>query len=177
MTEKILFSRMDLELSKTAQKKYPNGAADKDNFKPCSDGVYRGYAEIGLHGDKSSEEAQCFNQIHIERLDPACKKKNEVSGVTVVFCAACGNPNVRKVVGWYRNATVYRYVQKHGDGKWFYFEAEKCCQAPINMPLIPRARKGSTGMGQNAIWFPPADSLLVQEVLSAIESAEGQEIS
>lgn len=174
MNERIIFCRMDKELRKNAKPKYPNGADDKDNLTPCSDGVFRGYVEIGLHGEKDPGKKECFNQIHIEKIDPAYKNKNEIGGVTIVFCSACGDPTRRKVVGWYRNATVYRFAQKHSGGKWFYFEtqAENVGVPTGKMSFVPRASKSVGGMGQSGIWYPPEDSPLIPQILSEIKREE-----
>ena len=53
------------------------------------------------------------SQLHIEKIDGCELSKNEesVDGVTVVWCAKSDKIDGMRVVGWYKDATVYRYPQ------------------------------------------------------------------
>lgn len=59
-----------------------------------------------LSGGKSG-----VNQLHIENIVgcEACKKEEACEGVTVVFVSKSNRAKTMRVVGFYNNATVYRY--------------------------------------------------------------------
>ena len=132
------------------------------NFSDCGGKLY-GYV-------------QPTGDTKIERLG-ASKRDESVSGVTVVWTA--GPPGGgTAVIGWYRNATVYRKAQeipkptaRQKENGVSSFRVTALTNDAVLLPvderllLIPRAVKG--GIGQSNVWF--ADGLeskpLVDKIL------------
>lgn len=114
-----------------------------------------------------------FVQINTERfnIERFTKEKgmgDEVHGVTIIFVATRPN-GTSYIVGWYKNATVYRYGKLSYEGMrhdgtcqfyWFDAKEEDCVLIPENQRryVIPKASKAGKGrgMGQSNIWFADA---------------------
>ncbi len=116
-------------------------------------------------------------QIDIGRLG-AQPNDDEVSGITVVWTATRPTGGTA-VIGWYKDATVFRSYQKFSrasklhrkngvDGYWVSTAAgsgnllsvdERTCE-------IPRQVKG--GMGQSNVWY--ADSPQSAEIVARVEA-------
>jgi len=77
--------------------KTSNHGAEAFNFMPVA-GRYYGYRPTGEKG------------VNISRLG-ADTRDDSITGVTVVWMARRPNSQDTVIVGWYRNATVYRAVQ------------------------------------------------------------------
>ena len=120
---------------------------------------------------------QSTGQIRIERLE-VDKKAESVSGVTVVWTAPRKDVGP-VVVGWYRNATVYRKLQpmpenaeRHKkNGLMSYRITASFNDATLLPPSernckIPRAKDEKGGMGQSNIWY--ADSPKGKETIVAV---------
>ncbi len=135
-------------------------------------------------------------QIHIERIIGCelMKESDSVDGVTVVFCASARGDRCTRVVGFYKNATVYRlhqtadfldenneicYKQEYS----FVAKAEDCVLLPRNERctqakwFVPGGKKDKYdfGMGRSSIWY--ADEYkynpeLKKYVSDMIESSE-----
>lgn len=119
-------------------------------------------------------------QIDIDRLG-AQPGDEEISGVTVAWTATRPTGGTA-VIGWYRNATVYRSYQKFArpsklhrkngvDGYWVRATVangnllsvdERTCE-------IPRQVKG--GMGQSNVWY--ADSPQSAAVVARVQALVG----
>lgn len=124
---------------------------------------------------------QPTGQIKIERLG-AGKNDDYVSGVTVIWTAGPDSGGTA-VVGWYRNATVFREAQKIGrptalqksNGLDTYRVVASAADATL-LPsdsrsfMIPRAVKG--GIGQSNVWYAdsPDSEAIVARVLRLVES-------
>lgn len=123
------------------------------------------------------------DQFHIERIDKSVAKKNELSDVTVVWCA--NNESGKTViVGWYENATVYRFYQDceatpvSGIPDRCYFtstKAENAYLLPESLRTfeIGRASKlgSGKGFGQQNYWYAESDfaqDVLIPEVVEYI---------
>lgn len=160
---------------------YYKGASDKDvpynggkfveengygheqyNFKPIiiEDEEYLfGFVETKSTSKKKS------NELHIEKIN-GCelfKTEDSVDNVLVVWCATTSY-NETSVVGWYKNATVYRNYDSleldTGEIQYFNVKARK-----EDCVLLPRgerhrgiwdvltARKNKVGFGQSLIWY------------------------
>lgn len=144
-----------------------NDAGEIENFLPVSteetgEEFCYGYVETKSTNGKEK------NQIHIEKLDGCELLKNEGSAenVLVIFCAKHKPKAPACVVGWYKEATVYR---KHRDleseGRIYNIIAEKknVVLLPEEQRLmegggwndVPRAGKEKKyGFGQANVWFP-----------------------
>lgn len=123
---------------------------------------------------------QPTGQIKIEKL--GVKKEDEfISGVTVVWTAGPETGGTA-VVGWYKNATVYRDYQalenraklqkENGlNHYWVMALADDATLLPLDERtlLIPRAVKG--GIGQSNVWYAdsPESKKHVSRVIKLIE--------
>lgn len=76
------------------------------NFVPCDDGFVYGHFET-IKGGKD-------RQVRIERLG-ASPSDDHVDGVDIVWTAPTKGNDPRTVVGWSRNATLYRQRQLFGE--------------------------------------------------------------
>lgn len=118
---------------------------------------------------------QPTGQIKIEKLR-ADEKDESVSGVTVVWTARPKNGGT-VVVGWYKDATVFREAQKITKPNAIQMKngvstfrikapADKAVLLPVEQRelMIPRAVKG--GIGQSNVWF--ADKEESQEIVNRV---------
>lgn len=122
---------------------------------------------------------QPTGQIKIEKLG-ASKKEDFASGVTVVWTAGPETGGTA-VVGWYKDATVYREAQairnpsalqkKNGISTYrIKAPADRAVLLPVGQRelMIPRAVKG--GIGQSNVWFADKEESqgIVTRVLALI---------
>ncbi|WP_151811570.1 DUF3883 domain-containing protein [Acinetobacter bereziniae] len=122
---------------------------------------------------------QSKGQIKIENLG-AGKNDSFISGVTVIWIAT--NPDTRGsyIVGWYKNATVFRDYQEFevipGDQQKNRIDGFRIKAKASNSRLlsldernfeIPRAGKNGYGIGQSPIWYAKGEknSELVKQVI------------
>ncbi|MFC1865135.1 hypothetical protein ACFLYB_00265 [Chloroflexota bacterium] len=125
------------------------------NFLPHNGKMY-GFVEAGW------KPILC--RINITKLG-ASKHAQSVSNITVVWVARHRIKPETLVVGWYKNATVFRERQKaplnsnrklpDGRDAIYFVEADKCDCARIPFTnrdiLVPRGVEG--GLGQKNIWY------------------------
>lgn len=137
----------------------------EDDFLP-EDNYCLGFVETKTtNGDKR-------NQLHIEKIDgcETCGNDESVSDVLVVYCATHPSHGFTTVVGWYQNATVFRYYQnielRQADGSIYVqscnaiAKKEDCVLLPrseraqILKWKVPRKKNGiSYGFGRANVWF------------------------
>ena len=113
-------------------------------------------------------------QFAIERINEKAKNNATIDGVTVVWCAL-NDKNETVIVGWYENATVYRYYQDSvvtpifGIDRWYFTKAkaENCYLLPESSRsfVIGRAAQAGSGkgFGQQNYWY--AESSYAREEL------------
>lgn len=128
------------------------------NFMPL-DGMLYGYAPTKWHGLKPEG-------INLERLG-APKDSEYLDGVTVVYFARNPQNNIPCIVGWYKNAVLYRFpVDLPGrviDGLQFSYNCKTSADYGVCVPAskrvfeIPYSRSIPGGYGMSATWF--ADNL------------------
>lgn len=149
-----------------------NSGHEAFNFRVYEDGNLYGYVQPPGQG----------NTINITRLG-ATNNDNSIDGVTVVWTAT--RPGVGSViVGWYRNATVYRGAQLLVDSgvnappgvpeefDRFWIKGE-----PNDATLLPpdnrnfSVPRGLGGMGQANIWYAdaPENAEYVAQVMALID--------
>ncbi|MDE7207820.1 MAG: hypothetical protein K2N90_11815, partial [Lachnospiraceae bacterium] len=150
--------------------KYYNGISEDD--KPMNGGKYiKENGEGGEIFNFTPYNHKCYgyvmhygNELHIERYDKALEKSTELDDLTVIWVASDGESS--KIVGWYENATMYRYWQMlwyDGQGYDYNFIAdEKDCyliDADKRTFVIPRApiAGAGRGMGQSQVWYADSD--------------------
>ncbi|MCM1314195.1 MAG: hypothetical protein NC205_08295 [Prevotella sp.] len=125
------------------------------------------------------------DMVHIERIED--NGRNTVDNVLVVWVAKPDKPDSHSViVGWYKNATVYRYSQTNLSYRYGIYrdynivaDAKNCYLLPENKRnfIIPRASKSGKGkgMGQSPIWYADSEYAkkeFVPKVLEYIENYE-----
>jgi len=116
-------------------------------------------------------------QIKIEKLG-ANKNDNSISGVTVVWTAGPDSGGT-VVIGWYKDATVYRDTQEINNPTKLQQENEVTgyrIKAPANKAvllsmeqrelIIPRAVKGGIGQS-NVLSFPRSSVVMPSPALPA----------
>ncbi|MHC1694004.1 MAG: hypothetical protein AB9835_01745 [Eubacteriales bacterium] len=133
------------------------------------------------------------NQLHIEKIKGCSLLKNDefVDNVLVVWCAT-SNINETTVVGWYKDANVFRYYQPitidFNDGREEdrYFNvranADNCILLPQSVRHsfiwgVPSAKKTrSYGFGQSLIWYASEDSAesYVSRLVNNINNYNGE---
>lgn len=105
-------------------------------------------------------------KIKIDRID-ANADGNFIDGVTI-FWTATRPTGGSAVIGWYRNARVYRNFQNHQviptllmnnglTGYWIETSANDAILMPVDARTLDVPRQVKGGMGQSNIWY--ADSV------------------
>ncbi|MDE5738192.1 MAG: hypothetical protein K2H93_07500 [Oscillospiraceae bacterium] len=135
-------------------------------------------------------------QLCIERIIGCESFKNAeyVDNVTVVFCSKPGNIKGMRVVGFYRNATVFRYPQSDDDDWIFNFISEKknCVLLPYqerlssdNKWFVPiSGTKGYTfGFGRSNTWYAESKTdnkdeieYFLNKLINNIENYDGDNL-
>ena len=170
--------------------KYYGGVQEDD--KPINGGKYIAENETGGEVfNFAPYNHKCYgyvmhygDELHIERYDKILKSFDEVRDVTVIWVASDGKRS--KIVGWYENATMYRFWQSFYDvsycgdkDNYYNFVAhEKDCylipeeERTFVVPRASVAGKGR-GMGQSQVWYADseyAQNEFIPEVLEYLES-------
>jgi len=195
---KILFCNI-------AQMKYYKGIY-KNVDEPEYGGSYvdetgDAYEKHNFHPVKIDEHEFCFgfvetkstnkitqNQLHIENIENVLSTDDDVDGVLVIWCARYIHGETQ-VVGWYKNATVYR---KHQEIMINDFQnkpqiyivkalAKNCVLLPYgtrNMHIwnVFRKKNNPYGFGQANVWFAIEDSanILIENLPNRIENYDGE---
>lgn len=119
------------------------------------------------------------NQLHIENIVgcEACKKEEACEGVTVVFVSKSNRAKSMRVVGFYKNAIVYRYPHfmefENGYEQMYWFEAKKedCVVLPYTTRFsssnwyVPRSTaKNEFGFGRFSVWYAAGKGASTKEI-------------
>ena len=127
-------------------------------------------------------------QIDIERIGASADDKS-INGVTVIWTATRPTGGTA-VVGWFKNATVFRDYQKfpkptaihqqHGiDGYWISAPLDQANLLPVDERTLEIPRQVKGGMGQANIWY--ADRLecasIVQRVLVLVGGKRAKSVA
>ena len=203
----IIFARV-------ADMKYYRGITDKD--KPYNGGSYvanTGYAHECYNFDPiifdNDDQEYCLGfsqlpgyskngkeiELHIEKI-PGCGlmgKEDKIEDVIVVFCSkACNSRNMR-VVGFYKNATVFRQQQVccFGEDEYqaynFIAKKEDCVLLPYRERhsqgkwYVPSSNKNhsSFGFGRSNIWYAANSKnkdeiAYVNRMIECVETHDGE---
>lgn len=116
------------------------------------------------------------------------KQESQVDGFTIIWCAS-NNDGGSRIVGWYKNATVYREQQNQQlftdeeSSLCFNFvaDAQDCYLLPeeqrtFKIERAAVAGKGN-GFGQSNVWYAEsayAQNELIPKVLQYIEEYDGE---
>lgn len=149
---------------------------------------------LGFFETKSTNR-ESRNQLHIEKIDKNLDKNiEEINDVLVVWCAKADTNDFTSVIGWYKNATIYRYYQEIEFSSGFIQEynvmakQEDCVLLPVNirsrkvMWWVPRVAKKngpSYGFGQANVWFAnekgnEAKDNYINKIVSQIYNYDGE---
>ena len=161
-----------------------NDAHEKYNFHPC----FLDGQEIclGYFSTKSTNGVD-DNQLHIEKIEGASNSDDVVEGVCVVWCAKQADYDNRTVVvGWYKNASVYREYQlaefedDTGEIESQYFsikaKVEDCVLLPVgernrftkwNVPR-KRPKRAAYGFGSANVWFADNPEPIAKDYVNKI---------
>ena len=147
---------------------YNNG--ETDNYPPCEIRNFQPY-EGYMYGF-----VRVRGSINIEKFG-ASRRDNSIDGVLVVWVAKSSSDGT-VIIGWFKNATVYRDCQlppegsgrkREGRREWGHrvvAKEEDCRLLPVERRnlSVPRGRKGA--MGQSNVWYAdkPENSTFRQRV-------------
>jgi hypothetical protein len=170
---------------------------EKNNFDPIvKDGneYCYGYVEPGF--TKGGYENGRQRQIHIEKILGADNPKEKLDRVLVIWCAKMPGTKRSAILGWYKNATVYRNVLTISNdmlngrglpnfGYWVNTIAAK--EDCVLLPLKEREKdiwtayrknqnKDGFGFGQSNMWYAREDSAqgYVDSIITQIEHYQGE---
>ena len=159
------------------------------NFCPI-DIIESGKTQTRMLGSYETKctSGETINQTHIEKINgcDAMRKADYVDGVTVIWCATPPEGGCR-VVGWYKNARVYREYQKiaidEDDGstweRWYNIScaAEDAVLLSIEERAeskwsVPRKPRDPIGFYQANNWYArePEAQNFVQNMLRYIDN-------
>lgn len=136
------------------------------NFYQEADGFYYGYVETMSRGNTR-------NTIHIERIDKTARGKESLNNVLVVFIATDSHGQV--IIGWYRNATVYRAIQTIADGREYNLKCkieDGVLLPPENRNFYPKdiLSPDCSFMGQHSLWYLKAKTPAAIEGMKEFKS-------
>ncbi|MES2514711.1 MAG: DUF3883 domain-containing protein [Bacteroidota bacterium] len=142
------------------------------NFKHWKNRLF-GYGQPKIDRKHGNE-----TQIKIEKLG-ANVEDECIKGITVVWTATNPYNGGTFIVGWYKNATVYRYYQAapNGSNRRYkgdlvgYFVEGKVPDSkllPIDERIVSIKRQTKGWMGQSNIWYADQQPGFVKEVNSYI---------
>jgi len=130
------------------------------NFLPIK-GKYYGYVRVSK--DRS---------INLNRLG-AIGNVEKLDNVLIVWTAKHPDIGGTYIIGWYKNATVYRYYQepaKSLNRKWQNFSIGYCTTAKLSDAKllakderILKIPRGPEGMGQTNIWYGDSNEAFVEK--------------
>ena len=201
-------TKMRVLFCKVSNMKYYKGACNDDIAKFGGSFVEEnGYGHeefnfLPIYLDES-EEATCLgfvepkskngvrNTFHIEKIEGCKGARNEefVENVLVIWC--CQNEKgTINVIGWYKNATVYRRLQDFTMIFENGVEEERCYNVKaatsdcVLLPVsvrnrqiwwVPYSKNQGYGYGSSFLWYPtnPEAQKYLQNMIDNIENYSG----
>lgn len=160
---------------------------DDKNHESCNFSTIRNQVYGYVQPTGKSKQVK-KRQIRIEKLG-AKKTDKSISNITVVWTAAAPDSGGTVVIGWYKNATVYRHSQPlkkrthlQKDNGLNHYQATTSKENAILLPvekriqIIPRGVKG--GIGQSNVWYgnKPESKQYVDPVIKLIKGKQIKEI-
>ena len=161
-------------------------SSEDDEVSEVSEWLFGSYETKSTHGIR--------HQTHIERI-AGCqelRKEGFADGVLVIWCATAPSGG-RRVVGWYKDATVCRYYEsqlaENSDGsteELSYNVYAKAANAVLlsekerfnpkwNVPGYTRNGDTTFGFGQSNVWYAsePGAEEYVKELVNNIDEYDG----
>lgn len=118
------------------------------NFKPIAGTLY-GYFQPQM----------AASNIRLERIVPSLSNNASADGILVVFVATSPSEGGQRVIGWYRNAAIFREPQssRFVERQQFDYFVQTSVDDGMLLPSHERnyvIPKGAGGIGQANIWYP-----------------------
>ncbi len=134
-----------------------HGIGDEQcNFLP-TDGWLYGYAPV-----KWNEDTDEPTSINIDRIG-ANPTDDHLAGADVIFFSRNPEDGNTYIIGWYRNATLYRKAhelagRKIAGERFFYFAKTNaddgfCVPQSRRDFIVPKAHQTKGGYGQSPVWY------------------------
>jgi hypothetical protein len=124
-----------------------------------------------------------WGKIDLSRIDKNSADNDSLNDVLVVWIAKHPSAGGTYIVGWYKNATVYKTFQESNAlernkyGFNICAKTDDCTLIPVDQRtfLVPRANtKGKGFLGQSNIWYADSSDISIQkfrkEVLDYIQN-------
>lgn len=145
------------------------------NFRP-ENGRFLGYVPLRGKGDGETP-----GEILIEQLG-ASRRDSTIDGITVIwFANAPRSPKDAYIVGWYRNATVFREAQFRGKREFRMscrIEDATLLDESDRTFSIPHVRSRASqalgyGYGQSSVWYARnAPNIFLEDVTRYIDAID-----
>jgi len=174
--------------------KYYNGITDDD--KPKNGGSYiKDNEDGGECYNYMDYNGKCYGYVMgngnltLEKHFENCSANSAFTQNVLVIWVATNEINETRIVGWYKDATVYRQVQDissfiaPNDCSTYSIvaDSENCFLLPESkrdFPIQRAARTGKgTGMGRSNIWYAEsqfAQNVLIPKVIEYIDNYDGE---
>ena len=172
---------------------YYNGITDDD--KPKNGGSYiRENEEGGECYNYRDYNGRCYGYVKgngnlaLEKHFENCSANSAFAQNVLVIWVATNEINETRIIGWYKDATVYRQVQYllsfinpyNNSPYTIVADSENCFLLPeskSDFPIQRAARTGKgTGMGRSNIWYAEsqfAQNVLIPKVIQYIDNYDG----
>jgi len=159
------------------------GVSDEDNGE--NNEAHESYNFQDYNGKCYGYVSDKGGSLHLERFEKATVNDDSVDNVLVIWVAKHGETGKNVIVGWYKDATLYKYSQEchpyGGIGRDLYFSIEAWSKDCFLLPEsertfeIPKATVvgKDMGMGQSNIWHAEssyAKTIFIPKVLEFMES-------
>jgi len=125
------------------------------NFQPINGKMF-GFVE-----PKTTSARHGRNSLHLEKIEQSAAGKDQIDGVLVIWTALQPETKGTLIVGWYKNATVYRNEQSdikrpfNNENLGYFIEAngKDCVLLAENYRTKKVPRMGKGWMGRSNIWY------------------------
>jgi len=172
------------------------GREYEENEMPYTGGKYISKENIaGEEWNFLDVNGNCYgyvvtrNTLHIERIDSSFRNLNEIKNVLVVWVSK-NKYGKQKIVGWYKNATVYREYQIDPARYQFKYDyniiakAQDCTLLPIEertfeVPVVNKKEGIEFGFGQSNVWYANENNAkeFINRVVNYIENYNGKKLN
>ena len=138
------------------------------NFKIFENNLY------GFVQPKIDKKYQNRSTVKLERIG-GLKTDQKLTNVTVVWTAPHPENGGTHIIGWYKNATVFRYDQsppknsnrKYKDSLLVYYATTNSRNGtllPFEKRIVNIPRKEKSWMGQSNVWYADKNPTFVKDV-------------
>lgn len=199
---RVLFANVSYSLNGQQQGQFryvieTGDAMEKNNFDSVvynGNEVCLGFFEAGF--TKGGYEHGQQRQVHIEKINSSFENLKSAPGVTVIWCALIPSIGRSSVIGWYKNAEVFRLPNKipygeipgRGDANFGYLynviSSKRNCVALPYSEIIksewfaPRQKYYGFGFGQSNMWYAKEEKSenYVVSIMNKINNYSGENL-